>query len=64
MKLLSDQQNKESQVRDILSQYVYQDKWIGTKKLDRAVKQIMEVFESSIHMNGDVITKFPWEDKK
>ena len=46
MKSCSDQQNsKESQVRDVLSQYIYQDKWIGTKKLDQAVKLIMMIFE-------------------
>ena len=45
MKSLSDQQNKEAEVRDVLSQYIYQDKWIGTKKLDQAVKLVMLIFE-------------------
>ena len=46
MKSFSDQQNsKESQVREILSQYIYQDKWIGTKKLDQAVSLVMKIFE-------------------
>ena len=58
MKLCSDQQNsKESQVREILSQYIYQDKWIGTKKLDRAVKSIMEIFDNSKYHNVDEFYK-------
>ena len=52
-----DQPSKESQVRDILSQYIYQDKWIGTKKLDQAVKLIMEIFDNSKYHNVDEFYK-------